>query len=1116
MKKTLLTLASFLVLTSSTQAQISFAPQVTYGAGASPYSVFSADFNNDGKMDLASANYNSGNLSVLLGSGTGTFATTVNYFVGANPISVYSADFNGDGNMDLASARISANSVSVLFGSGTGTFGAATNYAVGFAPRAVFSADLNGDGKMDLATANGNSDDVSILLGNGTGTFATAVNYTVTSSPFSLFSADFNGDGKMDLATANKGSNNVSILLGSSTGTFGAAVNYGVGSFPNGIFSADFNNDGKMDLVTANDGSANISVLLGSGSGTFSTAVNYWVGSNPFAVFSSDFNGDGKMDLASANYGSNNVSVLLGSGSGTFGAATNYAAGGAPGSVFSADFNSDGKSDIATANVGLGNLSVLLNTSIYPTGNALNFDGVNDFVQIADDANLDFSSGDFTVEYWVKKKDNSSSFSNLGGVNKWNTPLSPGTNEWSLGLTETGNDNLPSFWIESGTTTYKCPATTPLILNNWYHIAAVRQGTDMKIFVNGKLENTIAIGNISINNVASRNLLIGKINVGVNAFMSIDELRIWNIARTQCEINTFKNCEIPTTAAGLIINSHFNQGFANSNNSGITTLSNVSGTANTGALSNFSLMGSVSNWAISSAVVTNYTTTANVTPTVSAVASNSIICFGDVTTLSGAGANTYTWSDGVTDAIAFTPTLTTTYTVIGTSSLTGCSNSAVNLVTVNTLPTIFVNSGAICAGQSFTIVPGGAVTYTYSNGIDVIMPTADATYSVSGTDANGCVSLTDAVSSVTVNALPTVSVNSGAICSGQSFTMVPTGAITYTYSSGSAVVTPTSNASYNVTGTDANGCISNIGAVSSVTVNTLPTLTVNSGAICTGNSFTLMPSGASTYTYSSGSSVDTPTVNASYTVTGTDVNGCISNIGAVSSVTVNTLPTLTVNSGVICSGQSFTLIPNGASTYTYSNGTDVVSLTANTNYTVTGTDANGCSGSAVSAVTVNALPTLLATTNITLLCVGQTANLTASGATSYTWSTNATTPVIAITPSTTTNYTVNGVDANGCANTANITQNVSLCTGINSQIVTPNSEIAMYPNPASSFITIEFLNFNNQPYTVEITNTLGKTVYAQKVVSSESIIKISDLSKGIYFISILNSRIKTTQKVIVE
>ena len=128
------------------------------------------------------------------------------------------------------------------------------------------------------------------------------------------------------------------------------------------------------------------------------------------------------------------------------------------------------------------------------------------------------------------------------------------------------------------------------------------------------------------------------------------------------------------------------------------------------------------------------------------------------------------------------------------------------------------------------------------------------------------------------------------------------------------MVSPLTNTSYTVTGTSALGCVGSNTAVSNVTVNTTPTITVNSGVICTGQSFTMTPSGASTYTYSSGSNVVSPLVNTSYSVTGTSALGCIGVSTAVSNVTVNITPTITVNSGVICTGQSFTMTPSGAST----------------------------------------------------------------------------------------------------------------------------------------------------------------------------------------------------------
>jgi gliding motility-associated-like protein len=185
------------------------------------------------------------------------------------------------------------------------------------------------------------------------------------------------------------------------------------------------------------------------------------------------------------------------------------------------------------------------------------------------------------------------------------------------------------------------------------------------------------------------------------------------------------------------------------------------------------------------------------------------------------------------------------------------------------------------------MVPTGASTYTYSNGSSVDTPTTNTTYSVSGTGINGCVSAIDAISSVTVNALPTIIVNSGAICAGQSFTMVPTGASTYTYSNGSSVDTPTTNTTYSVSGTGINGCVSAIAAISSVTVNSYPTVTIGADVeVSLGGNYQFNPIqvGASTYAWSpsdylsSGNIINpstTPQNDISYILTVTSANGCI-------------------------------------------------------------------------------------------------------------------------------------------------------------------------------------------------------------------------------------------------
>ncbi|CCI04718.1 beta strand repeat-containing protein [Microcystis aeruginosa] len=344
--------------------EMAFGTPTNFTVGSSPFSVTVGDFNGDGKTDLAVANRDSNNVSVVLGTGTGSFGTPTNFAVGNQPFSLTVGDFNGDGKTDLAVANFYGNNISVLLGTGTGGFGTATNFAVGSSPFSVTVGDFNGDGKLDLATANQGGNNVSVLLGTGTGGFGTASNFAVGANPRSVTVGDFNGDGKSDLAVGNWTSNTVSILLGTGTGSFGTTSNFAVGANPHSVTVGDFNGDGKSDLAVANRNGYSISVLLGTGTGSFGTATNYTVGNLPLTVAVGDFNGDGKTDLAVANSSSDNVSVLLGTGTGVFGTITNFAVGANPRSVTVGDFNRDGKTDLVISKITSSNdVSVLLNTT---------------------------------------------------------------------------------------------------------------------------------------------------------------------------------------------------------------------------------------------------------------------------------------------------------------------------------------------------------------------------------------------------------------------------------------------------------------------------------------------------------------------------------------------------------------------------------------------------------------------------------------------------------------------------------------------------------------------------------------------------------------------------------
>ncbi len=285
-----------------------FAP-TNFVAGSIPRSVAIADLNGDMNLDLAVANVNSGNVSILLGNGAGGFNAPTNFPVGPSPRSVAIADLDGDMNPDLAVANDGSDDVSILLGDGFGGFSPPTNFGVGDTPRSVAIGHLDNDMDLDLAVANVNSDNVSILLGDGAGGFSGPTNFGAGDFPFSVAIGDLNDDMKPDLAVANVNSDNVSILLGDGVGGFSGPTNFGVGDAPRSVAIADLNGDMKPDLAVANSGSDDVSILSGDGAGGFSGPTNLAAGDGPFSVAIGDLNGDMNLDLAVASL-SSNVSIL--------------------------------------------------------------------------------------------------------------------------------------------------------------------------------------------------------------------------------------------------------------------------------------------------------------------------------------------------------------------------------------------------------------------------------------------------------------------------------------------------------------------------------------------------------------------------------------------------------------------------------------------------------------------------------------------------------------------------------------------------------------------------------------------------------------------------------------
>ncbi len=343
--------------------------------GRAPIFAVAADFNGDGRIDLAVANtaLAQGSISILLGNGDGTFQPA--RFIGAGnyPRSIAVGDFNRDGKLDFAVANEHApccGSIAILLGNGDGTFRPPVFQASGVNPASVVAADLNGDGILDLAVANSQQfangpppfkpGSVSIFLGRGDGTFGPPSFFGAGTFPLFITTADFNRDGKPDLAVANFGGSSIAVLMGTGDGNFQQPVTFVVaGHEPFAIAAADLNGDGIPDLVASNHSitsqGGSISVSLGSGNGTFQPTLYNQAGRGTVYVAVGDFNRDGNPDLAVADSGGpgyGSLSILLGNGDGTFQPATFFAAGQHPSAIAIADFNSDGKLDVAVVDSG--------------------------------------------------------------------------------------------------------------------------------------------------------------------------------------------------------------------------------------------------------------------------------------------------------------------------------------------------------------------------------------------------------------------------------------------------------------------------------------------------------------------------------------------------------------------------------------------------------------------------------------------------------------------------------------------------------------------------------------------------------------------------------------------
>lgn len=363
-------------------------------------------------------------------------------------------------------------------------------------------------------------------------------------------------------------------------------------------------------------------------------------------------------------------------------------------------------------------------------------------------------------------------------------------------------------------------------------------------------------------------------------------------------------------------------------------------------------------------------------------------------------------STGMFDpAVAGVGSHTITYSTTGT-----CSGTDTKTIVVNGLPTVSAGEDkTICTGTSTSLTATGASTYVWSSGgtaaTTSVSPTTQTTYTVTGTDANGCVNTDDVVVSLTPNPVPTIS---GTVfyCSGGNAALTASpGFSTYSWSTGSTTSSTTAMAANNpitVTVTDATGCSGTSAAMNVTEVNNIVFDTIIE--FCQGGS--VLIHGVSR------------TTSGLYTASFTSANGCDSTANVT--LTVNPLPVVSAGiDQVICMGESVTITASGATTYTWNNGigtgashTLTPTVVGGTTYTVIGEDANGCQSSDAMTVQVNPLPVVNAGIDVEI-CSGETVTLSATGASTYVWD-HGIVNGVSFEPTTSQTYTVVGTSAFGC------------------------------------------------------------------------------------------------------
>lgn len=716
-------------------------------------------------------------------------------------------------------------------------------------------------------------------------------------------------------------------------------------------------------------------------------------------------------------------------------------------------------------------------------GNALDFDGTDDMV-VSNTVPVLFNNlaaNSFTFEAWVNPR--GSSFTRIFFAQ-------PSTTNFATVSTSTGN--VIFFYVIVNSTTYSVSTNAGIPQNQWTHVAARWNASTLtpEVLFNGVLQTTVPGGTSS---TGTNGLMTLGTRPGGSQYFNgaLDEARLWSEYRTDCQIQANINTSITGVQTNLVVNYVFNQGIAAGNNTGTTTLNDISGNGFNGTLTNFTLTAATSNWITSGATVTqsgnpfSYFTRAQ----------NMSICSGGDLTFPDGSTQTNITAPFVQNSLITGPScdtmVSTTVTVNAPPSLNDtafvCNGSSYTFADGSTQTNIvadvdhtsMLQTPAGCdslvithvgvlqptsASETVGVCPGGS--HTFPDGSTQMNITAQVIYTSTITNAAGC----DSVVTTTVNVNPVYALNdSYSVCSGSSFT----------FADGSTQSNITSTAVHTSSLSTVNGCDSAI----TTTVNVNPTYALSdSSSICSGGSFT----------FADGSTQTNITATVVYTSMLSSVNGCDSAI--TTTVNVNATYSLS-NSFTVCSGSSFT----------FADGSTQSNITSPVTYTSALSTVNGCDSSITTTVMVDQPDTSVTVLNETL-----TATLT--GAT-YQWldCSNGFAPLAGATSQSFTaiangTYAVS-VTINGCTDTSNCF--VISSVGISSL---QKNAFQIYPNPSHDMVYIN--TGDAMTGTIELMDLSGKIIYSKTFTGTAVTMDISEFANGVYLVNMYTDKGRSVVRLI--